>query len=223
MNLFSKLTKTELFITIICFALILGIPQYGVIGAFIIVFAYIRRSKERKLLLYSIGFKKPKNWVKTIALTLAIGIAIELFAETIFNPLAEKITNSTIDLTEVDFKDSIFMYFLWVIIGFVLGGFLEEILFRGFLLTRVSKLFSKIKTGNFVGLISTSLIFGLCHLYQGWSGVLSTGFVGLLLGIIFLLSRKNLWYSILTHGFINLVSITILYLGYYERLKMLFF
>jgi len=217
------LTKTELFITIICFALILGIPQYGVIGAFIIVFAYIRRSKERKLLLYSIGFKKPKNWVKTIALTLAIGIAIELFAETIFNPLAEKITNSTIDLTEVDFKDSIFMYFLWVIIGFVLGGFLEEILFRGFLLTRVSKLFSKIKTGNFVGLISTSLIFGLCHLYQGWSGVLSTGFVGLLLGIIFLLSRKNLWYSILTHGFINLVSITILYLGYYERLKMLFF
>ncbi|MBC6989270.1 CPBP family intramembrane glutamic endopeptidase [Hymenobacter sp. BT491] len=223
MTFSDQLPKTEILITILCLALIVGIPQYGVIGAFVLVFAYIRRSKERSTLLTSIGFRKPHSGIKVLLTTLLLGIAIELFAEIIFNPLAEKIVGAPIDLTRVDFQGSILVYLVWVIIGFVLGGLLEEVLFRGFLLTRVAKLFANADAGKVFGLVTTSVVFGLCHLYQGWGGVLSTGFIGLLLGSVFLLSGKNLWYVILTHGFINLASITILYLNYYDSLKSLVF
>ncbi|WP_170934659.1 CPBP family intramembrane glutamic endopeptidase [Hymenobacter gelipurpurascens] len=222
MSYLTRLPKTELILTILCFALILGIPQVGVIGAFILVFAYIRRSKARPLLLNSMRFVQPLSWLKAIAVSAVLGVAIELFVETLFNPLVEKTTNTPIDLTQVDFKNNIFIYAGWVIVGFILGGLLEEILFRGFLLTRVFALFSNASTGNIIGLLSTSIIFGMCHAYQGWSGVLSTGFIGIILGIV-LLIKQNLWYSILTHGFINLTGLTILYLNYYDTLRTLLF
>ena len=129
---------------------------------------------------------------------------------------------SEIDLSKVkmaNFGD----YLTWIVVGFVLGGLLEEILFRGFLMTRISEILSKNTKRDILALLFTSLLFGLCHFYQGWSGVISTGFTGFILGLVFLAFNKNLWYSILTHGFVNLTSLTILYLDYYDKLKSLLF
>jgi membrane protease YdiL (CAAX protease family) len=222
--MFGNLTtkKIETLITILSILFIIGIPQYGVILAFVIVFVYLRRSKNRSELLTSIGLKRPKNLISIVIICLILGILIELATEIISNPIIEKITHSKIDLSEVDLS-TFSKYLIWVLIGFVLGGFLEEVLFRGFLLTRISSFFKENKVNDILALMATSILFGLCHYYQGWSGVISTGLIGLLLGIIFLVFNKNLWYSILTHGFINLTAITILYFGYYQKLETLIF
>lgn len=222
--MFGNLTtkKIETLITILSILFIIGIPQYGVILAFVIVFVYLRRSKNRSELLTSIGLKRPKNLISIVIICLILGILIELATEIISNPIIEKITHSKIDLSEVDLS-TFSKYLIWVLIGFVLGGFLEEVLFRGFLLTRISSFFKENKVNDILALMATSILFGLCHYYQGWSGVISTGLIGLLLGIIFLVFNKNLWYSILTHGFINLTAITILYFGYYQKLEKLIF
>lgn len=223
MQVSTSLPKVEFIITAVSFLLIIAVPQYGVIGAFVLVIAYLRRSSDRPVLLQSIGFRRPASWPAVVLLALALGMAIELLTETLVNPLIERVLRSPVDLSRVDFHGSLLVYLLWVLIGFVLGGLLEEILFRGFLLTRVARLFANQPAGAVVGLVVTSAAFGLCHLYQGWSGVLSTGFIGLLLGLVFLATKKNLWYAILTHGFINLTGLTILYLGYYDQLRYLFF
>lgn len=222
--MFGNLTtkKIETLITILSILFIIGIPQYGVILAFVIVFVYLRRSKNRSELLTSIGLKRPKNLISIVIICLILGILIELATEIISNPIIEKITHSKIDLSKVDLS-TFSKYLIWVLIGFVLGGFLEEVLFRGFLLTRISSFFKENKVNDILALMATSILFGLCHYYQGWSGVISTGLIGLLLGIIFLVFNKNLWYSILTHGFINLTAITILYFGYYQKLEKLIF
>lgn len=214
--------KLELIITILSVILILAIPQYGVIIAFIIVVAYLRRSNNRKELRKSIGLKRPKNLALLIIVTVFLGVFIELTMEILANPIIEKLTNSKIDLSEVEMA-SIGDYLTWIVIGFVLGGLLEEILFRGFLITRISKFINKNKTNDILALIITSILFGLCHLYQGWSGVISTGIIGLIFGIIFLAFNKNLWYSILTHGFVNATALTILYFGYYDKIESLIF
>lgn len=219
-NLTTK--KIELIITILSTLLIIGIPQYGVIGAFILVFVYLRRSKNRKELLNSIGLKQPKNLILMLITCLFLGIIIELTVEILLNPFIEKLTNSKIDLSRIDLS-TFWKYLMWIIIGFVLGGLLEEILFRGFLSTRISNFISGNKKGDILALFVTSILFGLCHYYQGWSGVISTGLIGLFFGIIFLFFNKNLWYAILTHGFVNLTAITILYLGHYEKLESLIF
>lgn len=106
---------------------------------------------------------------------------------------------------------------------FCVRGLLEEVLFRGFLLTRIAKFLGGKKFANILALLATSVIFGLCHMYQGVSGSISTAFIGFLLGTIFLCTGKNLYYAILTHGFINFTGLTILYLGKYEYLNSLLF
>ena len=151
-----------------------------------------------------------------------MGVAIELIAETVLNPLIENITESKIDLSAVDLS-SVTSYLIWIVIGFVLGGLLEEILFRGFLITRISKMIKDNQISDIIALLISSSVFGLCHLYQGWSGVISTGIIGLIFGIIFLAFKKNLWYSILTHGFVNLTGLTILYFNYYDTIEKLIF
>lgn len=222
MSLFENITsaKLELMITILSILIILTIPQYGVIISFIIVIAYLRQSKNRIALRKSIGLKRPKNLLILVSVSVLLGVFIELTTEIFLNPIIENLTSSRIDLSEVDLG-SLGAYLIWIIIGFVLGGFLEEILFRGFLITRISKFFRADKSSDFLALFITSILFGLCHLYQGWSGVISTGVIGLLFGIIFLAFNKNLWYSILTHGFVNITALTILYFGYYDKLESL--
>jgi len=214
--------KVELTITILSIMLLLAIPQYGVILSFIIVIAYLRRSKNRKELLKSIGLKRPKNLFILIIIGVFLGALIELTTEIFFNPIIEKLTHSKIDLSEIDLS-RIGNYLTWIVIGFVIGGLLEEILFRGFLLTRISKILKLNKSSNLLALLATSFLFGFCHFYQGWSGVISTGLIGFIFAIIFLAFDKNLWYTILTHGFVNMTALTILYFGYYDKLEHLIF
>lgn len=214
--------KLELIITILTVIFILAIPQYGVIIAFIIVVAYLRRSKNRKELRKSIGLSSPKSLMALVIVTAFLGALIELTMEIFLNPLIEKLTHSKIDLSEVEMT-SIGDYLTWIVIGSVLGGLLEEILFRGFLITRISNFLKENKSSDILALFTTSILFGLCHFYQGWSGVISTGIIGFIFGIIFLAFNKNLWYSILTHGFVNVTALTILYFGYYDKLEFLIF
>lgn len=200
-----------------------GLPKDILLTAFVIVIAYIIRNRKNKEQLQSIGLKNPTNLLKTILLAFLLGIIIELIIEIVFNPLFERMTGTAINLSDVDFNNSIIGYIIWVIVGFILAALPEEILFRGFILTRVSNLFDDIKVGNIIGLIVSSATFGLCHLYQGWAGVLSTGFIGFLLGIIFLQSNKNIWVCVLIHGFINFTGLSILYFGYYDHFRHLLF
>ena len=62
-------------------------------------------------------------------------------------------------------------------------------------------------------LVITSVLFGLMHFYQGPVGMASTGLIGLLLGALYLIVRRNLWVAILAHGLIDTIGITAAYLG----------
>ena len=63
------------------------------------------------------------------------------------------------------------------------AGFCEELLYRGFLMWYL---------GHWLGLVPSlalvSLLFGLGHSYQGVRGVVTTGLVGVVLGLVYLLA-----------------------------------
>ena len=155
---------------------------------------------------------------------MIIAIAIELSFEIFFNPIIEKFTASKIDLTSYDnMRGNLSNYITWLFIGWIVGGFIEEVLFRGFLITRISNLFNRENVGNWFAIVITSAIFGFSHLYQGWSGVISTGLIAILFGIVFIKSNKILWYSILTHGFVNVIGLTVIFLNMDKCLSTLIF
>ncbi|HEV8269545.1 MAG TPA: CPBP family intramembrane glutamic endopeptidase [Thermoanaerobaculia bacterium] len=81
------------------------------------------------------------------------------------------------------------------------AGICEELLYRGWLL-----LFLSSATGSvWVGLVASSLIFGLGHAYQGVKGVLATGAVGLVLGLV-VLFVGGLGAAQVVHVLVNLVN-----------------
>lgn len=74
----------------------------------------------------------------------------------------------------------------------VTAGICEETLYRGFLITYLA-----VFVGGWMGLAVASVLFGLAHIYQGAAGALKTGTVGLVMGLLFVLSGSLLWGMVL--------------------------
>jgi len=87
----------------------------------------------------------------------------------------------------------------------ITAGVCEELLFRGFLLVFLTALL-----GTLPAVALSSLAFGAGHAYQGVTGILKTGGVGLVLAGLFLLTG-SLWPPMLLHAMLDVNSG---YLGY---------
>jgi uncharacterized protein len=84
-------------------------------------------------------------------------------------------------------------------------GLYEELLARGFLLRR-----SRTLLGGIWGpVLLSSLLFGLGHSYQGWTGVVQTAVIGVVLARL-TLRWGTLWPAILAHAALNMLSLTLL-------------
>ena len=84
-------------------------------------------------------------------------------------------------------------------------GFYEEALARGFLLRRSEALLG----GSWGPALLSSLLFGLGHFYQGWTGVLQTALIGLVLARLSL-HWGSLWPAIVAHALLNTLSLSLL-------------
>lgn len=82
----------------------------------------------------------------------------------------------------------------------VTAGVCEEILYRAFMIAYLAAF-----GPMWFAVVGSSLVFGLGHAYQGASGVLKTGLVGLTMAALFLLTG-SLWAPILVHAVIDLTS-----------------
>jgi membrane protease YdiL (CAAX protease family) len=213
-------------LTIIITILLIGIitvPNLGVLIAvfFVLIALFIGKKKNS---FRSIGFIKQKRWQNTIIRGMLLGVVIQLFFSIIFDPFIEKLTGIPIDLSNFDnMRGNLALFFIWLGIGIGFGGFLEEITFRGYLITRLELIIGDSPFSLIIILLITSVSFGLAHLYQDWSGVISTGIFAFIFGVIFIQSKYNLWMPILTHSFANVVGLVLIYTNYDRVLNGLLF
>jgi membrane protease YdiL (CAAX protease family) len=82
----------------------------------------------------------------------------------------------------------------------ITAGVCEEVLYRGLLLATLVSL-----VGTWPAVAISSLIFGLGHAYQGTSGIVKTGLVGLVLALLTVFSG-SLFIAIVLHAVIDLAS-----------------
>jgi membrane protease YdiL (CAAX protease family) len=104
-------------------------------------------------------------------------------------------------------------YLYWLLIAWSCAAVGEELIFRGFLLSRLESALGGGRAALLTALLVQALIFGLSHAYQGPGGMWLTGITGLLLGGVYLISGRNLVVCILLHGLVDSVSLTAIYLG----------
>lgn len=85
----------------------------------------------------------------------------------------------------------------------VFTGFHEELLFRGFLLSR----FTAIAKNRWIAMLICAAIFGLLHYFgQGWLGVFQTAGIGAVLGAVTIVSR-SLWPAVIAHAAFNSIQL----------------
>ena len=171
-----------------------------------------------------IGFMRPKSWSRTLLLGLGLGTALQLSFVLVIDPVVEKLTGSMVDISMLDpMRGNLVNYLIMLAIGWVVGGFLEEMLFRGYLLKRLEIVFGDGALSVALAILLPAVAFGCAHSYQGPAGMISTGLMGLTLGVIFVWNGYNLWLPILVHGFVDMVGLTLIYLDVDRWLNQLLF
>ena len=104
-----------------------------------------------------------------------------------------------------------------LVMVWLFGALLEELLFRGFLQNMLCELFSgkdRPQWLTWTGVVLvTSGVTGLGHCYQGISGMLVAGCIAVGFSVIYLANRRNLWASILSHGLYDTVALLFIWYG----------
>lgn len=80
------------------------------------------------------------------------------------------------------------------------AGIWEELVYRGFLIWFLLPL-----TGVVGAVIASSFLFGIGHAYQGWRGMMTTGLVGLILAVLYVLTA-SLWWVMAVHAAIDITG-----------------
>jgi membrane protease YdiL (CAAX protease family) len=167
-----------------------------------------------------LGLKRPQSWRKilvwtlvALVLTTAAGILFEAFINVALGEAATQAEPSNSGrFADLPGNTAAFVY--WLAVAWIIGGFVEEMLFRGLLITRFETLFSHVPFGLAFAIIVPAIVFGQQHYYcQGISGAIATGGVALVSGILYILFKRNLWPLTLSHGLANTVGLTLIYTG----------
>jgi membrane protease YdiL (CAAX protease family) len=96
------------------------------------------------------------------------------------------------------------------LVTWVLIGFGEEFVFRGFILNRLLLLTGESRRGLVLGSFLQAIWFGAGHASQGLTGMLMTGAVGFVLALAFLTRmNRNLWPLVIAHGSIDSIVLTL--------------
>jgi membrane protease YdiL (CAAX protease family) len=170
----------------------------------------------RHLKWRDVGLEWKLPLLRTVALGAAGGIALELIELYVTQPLLVHITHRPPDLSDFnELRGNFKLMLLGLALTWTLGAFGGEMAWRGWLMNRVAGLGHKSRAAWIVSLLLVNAAFGMAHAYQGITGIMDEGFMGLLLGLIFLLCGENLWIPIVAHGVQDSIDVLLLYSGHY--------
>jgi len=190
-----------------------GIFPFPILPLFLIAWASLRL---RHLRWRDVGLRRPDRWLATIGLALLIGIGYQALDIFFIAPLLQRLTGEAVDLSLFnDLRGNVLLLTVYLAVSWTEAAFIEELFFRGYLLNRITDLAGRQRVGVTIALLGNALIFGIAHAYQGVTGVVDTALAGFVLGLLYLLGRRNLWLPILAHGIIDTVGFLLIYSGLY--------
>jgi membrane protease YdiL (CAAX protease family) len=96
-----------------------------------------------------------------------------------------------------------------------LAAFGEEMIWRGYLLNRLAEFGKSTRLAWIASLLAVNIVFGLAHSYHWLTGMIDAGFIGLLLGLLYLSTGRDLMVTIVAHGLFDTIAFVMILLGYY--------
>jgi uncharacterized protein len=170
----------------------------------------------RRVQWKQIGFTRYRSWAATLLLGFAYGVGLECFDLFGKQPLLTRLLGKPPDLSGFPaIQGNLKLALLLIAIIWIFAAFGEELVYRGYLMNRVADLGRGTRTASIVSLFLISALFGLAHYQQGLTGIIEEGSDGLILGLMYLVCRRNLVVPIVAHGVCDTIDIALLFLGKY--------
>ncbi|MFN2397022.1 MAG: lysostaphin resistance A-like protein [Gemmatimonadaceae bacterium] len=173
----------------------------------------------RRLAWRDIGFTRAPRLARAVTAGIVAGLAMELLAVHVTTPLIASITGAPPDLS--DFQDlvgNVGLLLLLLAVSWVLAAFGEELAFRGYLMNRFADGFHRSRGAWIASLIAVSVYFGIGHGTQGITGIVQESLSGFWLGVLFLVTGRNLTVPIVAHGVSNTLALVLIYFNRYPGL-----
>lgn len=170
----------------------------------------------------AIGLSRPQSWGRLAVFTL-----LALVVTIVAGEIARMAADAWIGLPDATTQDldaryqgrfsgvsgNPLQFALWLALAWIVGGFTEEILFRGVLFSRLQSLLFGLPLSALLAGTGQAILFGQQHYYyQGAAGWVATSIIALVSSLLFLFFHRNLWPLILSHGLSNSIGLTMLFL-----------
>ena len=150
------------------------------------------------------GLREPESFKKTlytfIILTIAT-LATALLSVYIAKKFFIKPEEST---RFIELQGNLILTLWWILIGWLVGGLVEELMYRALLITALQRVLGDTWFATTVAILIPGLIWAARHIYfKGAYGAVFMFFSSIIFGLCYILSKRNLWPNVFLHGLIN--------------------
>lgn len=202
-----------LFLVVFPHAVPLPFYSYAVI-CFLAIFLVLRRKGRT---LRDLGLDKKNLSSRAILLGILSALAWVIFMQIIYIPVIKHLFNVP-DYTEYNFiRSSIARLIMTIFAAWIIGGFYEEVVFRGYIQNILEKRLFR-GMGRWLPIVITSILFGLYHLQQDIFAVIAACLGGLYWGVLYKKWNNNLWVSIISHALFDMITLILIYTGKFGKL-----
>lgn len=118
------------------------------------------------------------------------------------------------DMSSYDWlRGNLPMLLLALMAVYIASSFGEEVVYRGFLISRLLELGNGGALASTMAVTASAIVFGLVHFSWGIVGIIQTTFMGAALGISYLALKRQLWVLVLAHCYLDTLLLIQIYLS----------
>jgi CAAX protease family protein len=163
----------------------------------------------------SLGFTRPPDLARAAAWTVGMVLTCSLVLPLLLQAIASALHFPPQNFTRFgNIRGNTLRYLSFLIpLGWGTAAFGEELVYRGFLNTRLSTALGGTPAAEALAGVAQAALFGSAHAYLGPTGVMNATAIGLVAAAVYAADGRNLWPLIVAHGLVDTVGITVLYLG----------
>jgi uncharacterized protein len=170
--------------------------------------------RVRRLSWRDVGLARYRSWPVTIAIGTSLGVLAEAVQLLVTQPILARLLGRQPDLELFRMlTGNIKMTALFIALSWTLAAFGEEMVWRGYLMNRVADVGGRTRAAWVTSLVIVHIAFGVAHGYQGLTGLIEEGIGGLLLGLMYLGTGRNLCVPIIAHGLGDTIDMVLIFLG----------